>query len=335
MRRAPPAPDTPHTDTDARAWPDAHADPRAHAAALNTSAHAHAAHADADVRAAALAIVALSRPCTDTSHSCFVVPPPPPPVSVLEPVPQLKPEPDSATALAAAVSPAPDDYAATRAAPRVVACDACRRSRKKCVFPTRRSPAPGDDGDSHISGGCLACVRRGVLCSAVAARRKSRSCKSAVPPAQSAQPPVKPPQSPSTAVAATDDTAQPMSAHPHRIPVSCKLCYSKKMRCDRGRPGCSACTKRGVECSYWSQQQLLPSPSPPPSSPVASHGVSDSPTSSIFSVKVAPSITAAFGSQAVIPSASISSDGTKVSLMNANEPFMGQTLDAIAKGFWP
>ncbi|KAJ3192321.1 hypothetical protein HDU82_003241 [Entophlyctis luteolus] len=290
-------------------------------------------HCDSDVCAAALAIVALSCGHVDAARGGFAAPPPPPPVPVRKLSPGLKaePEPEPAPALSAAASHAPD-HPATSAGPRVVACDACRRSRKKCVFPTRRPPPVPDssDGKYRTRDGCLSCVRRGVLCSAVPTRRKGRSRPSAVHP-------VKPSPSPTNAAAPDDDASPPFtSAHPHRIPVSCKLCYSKKMRCDRRRPGCSACAKRGAQCSYWSDQQQPSSPSPPVSSPANTPGDSDSPSSSIFSVKVAPSNISVFSSPTAtqIQSTASSSEQFNDSTLYSKPPLMVETLESVADGFW-
>ncbi|KAJ3335918.1 hypothetical protein HDU83_009799 [Entophlyctis luteolus] len=332
MLRAPPA--TPAavnsaTPADWRRSPDADAD-----------AQSTAMHCDIEVRSAALAIVALSRGGGDWgTQACFAIPPPPPPVSAPEPLHESKAEPDPTAALSASVVvPRVSDRSAAAAGPRVVACDACRRSRKKCVFPTRRTPVPDIDNRGS-DGGCLSCVRRGVLCSAVVVRRKTRSRSSILPQAQSSLAPVKPAPPPTTAAADASDEASPQftSAHPHRIPVSCKSCYSKKMRCDRGRPGCSACAKRGVQCSYWSHQQLPSSPSPPASSPIASRGASASPSSSIFSVKIAPSTSSTFSPQTAtpIPSVTTSSHDYKDSTLYSNPPVMLEDLDSVSEGFWP
>ncbi|KAJ3023865.1 UNVERIFIED_CONTAM: hypothetical protein HDU68_008434 [Siphonaria sp. JEL0065] len=60
--------------------------------------------------------------------------------------------------------------------------------------------------------------------------------------------------SPSSPSKASDSMPRPVSCA--GIPwnsvkaVSCKSCYTKKLRCDKERPSCSACVKRNLPCEY-------------------------------------------------------------------------------------
>lgn len=36
----------------------------------------------------------------------------------------------------------------------------------------------------------------------------------------------------------------------NRLPISCLECRKRKQKCDRGRPTCGQCIKRGVQCAY-------------------------------------------------------------------------------------
>ncbi|KAI0092354.1 hypothetical protein BDY19DRAFT_884890, partial [Irpex rosettiformis] len=37
---------------------------------------------------------------------------------------------------------------------------------------------------------------------------------------------------------------------PRRTPMACQFCRGRKLKCDGGRPRCSNCTKRDIQCTY-------------------------------------------------------------------------------------
>lgn len=52
---------------------------------------------------------------------------------------------------------------------------------------------------------------------------------------------------------ATGPRSPPISAHPparKRISVACDVCRNRRTQCDGSRPTCSACSRRGSQCTY-------------------------------------------------------------------------------------
>ncbi|KAJ3026768.1 UNVERIFIED_CONTAM: hypothetical protein HDU68_005114 [Siphonaria sp. JEL0065] len=121
-------------------------------------------------------------------------------------------------------------------AARVIACVACRTLHKKC------------DGETL----CSRCKRRGIACvyhthdhgtiSSIVSPDGSLVESDGIPLQDTMTAPPKKKRSRNVTEGGVD--WKPVKA------VSCKHCYLKKIKCDKQRPTCSGCMKRGVPCEY-------------------------------------------------------------------------------------
>ncbi|ORY36682.1 hypothetical protein BCR33DRAFT_770165 [Rhizoclosmatium globosum] len=108
---------------------------------------------------------------------------------------------------------------------RPLACTSCRKSRKKC--------------DSRVPQ-CTRCLEKGVACVYIdtvaepdAFASSSSNATSSVPLNRSAS-----------------EAQLDRGFFQIRRAVSCRCCYAKKLKCDKAKPSCGGCIKKGLVCTY-------------------------------------------------------------------------------------
>ncbi|KAJ3065778.1 hypothetical protein HDU99_004060, partial [Rhizoclosmatium hyalinum] len=108
---------------------------------------------------------------------------------------------------------------------RPLACTSCRKSRKKC--------------DSRVPQ-CTRCLEKGVACVYIDTVAEPDAFASSSSNATSSTP-----LNRSASEAQLD-----RGFFQIRRAVSCRCCYAKKLKCDKAKPSCGGCIKKGLVCTY-------------------------------------------------------------------------------------